>query len=121
MARVWLGRSELAMHLALLPPVLVPRLGTCQEFIVIDSAIFRPDTAGRAKVGDAALGADAGAGQHNGRAGRGQPAGNVRNFTLSKCHVELLTAKTHTSRRSKRLAIQLCHKSIRLSEITNFK
>src|SRR4051794_12745833 len=51
-ARVRLRRSELAVHLAFLPPVFVAGLGTFEEFSVIDGPILRPDTARRAEVGD---------------------------------------------------------------------
>ena len=83
-AGVGLGVGELAMHFALLPPVFVAGIGAFEEFVEIDGAILRPDATGRAKVGDAAFGADAGAGQDNGGFSISEPTGH---FFDAHCHV----------------------------------
>ena len=65
-ACIRLGIGELPMHLALLPPVLVTGGGAFEKLVEIDGAILRPDSTRGPKVGDAAFGADAGAGEEDG-------------------------------------------------------
>jgi hypothetical protein len=77
-AEVGLGVCEVAMHFTLLPPVFVAAFGARQELVEVHGAILRPHAPRRAKIGDPALGADAGAGQHDGRSRGSEPVGNLR-------------------------------------------
>ena len=76
MAGVRLGGGELAVGFALLPPVFVAGVGAFEKLVEVDGAILRPHAARRAEVGDAALGADAGAGEHDGGTRGGEPLGD---------------------------------------------
>ena len=79
-AGVGLCVGEFAVHFALLPPVFVAAVGACQELVEVHRAILRPHAAGRAEIGDAALGADAGAGKDDGASRRGKPVGDLLNI-----------------------------------------
>ena len=59
-----------------LAPVLMPCLRTAQKLLEVDRLRGGPDSPGRAIVRDAALRADAGTREGNGRPGSGQPPGN---------------------------------------------
>src|SRR5205085_6837343 len=68
-----LGRGKGRFHGKASPPGLVAGLLAHDELVEIDRAIFGPDAAGRAEVGDAAFRRDAGAGEgHDGGGFRDQ-------------------------------------------------
>ena len=98
-AGVGLGRAELAVHLGFLPPVFVPGVGAFEELVEKDRAIPGPHAARRAEVGDAALGADAGAGQDDGRSRRGQPMGDALDIRPNMRHERELTTEARRPRR----------------------
>src|SRR5690606_29538070 len=75
-AGVGLGLFEFDMRERLLPPVLLPGRRAGEKVVEVDRLRRRPDPAGRAKVGDAALGADPRPGEGDRPAGLGQPAGD---------------------------------------------
>lgn len=74
---VRLGGGELHMRLGPLPPVFDLRLRVAEIFVEQDRPAAGPDPAGRAKIGNAAFRADAGARKDDGRCGLGQPVGNA--------------------------------------------
>jgi len=81
-----LGCGKVGVAFTFLPPVLVSGLGTGQELVVVDGPVFRPHTTGRAEVGNAALGANSGTGEHNRPMGGSQPGGSLFNRVCFKGH-----------------------------------
>lgn len=65
MTHIRLRGSKLAVHLALLPPVLMASIRTFQKLVVVHRAILRPHSPGRPKIRNAALRANASAGQRD--------------------------------------------------------
>src|SRR5258708_2980377 len=62
-AGIGLGRLEKLLHLEAATPGLAPRLLRGEKLIEIDRRHLGPNAAGAAEIGDAAFGADAGAGE----------------------------------------------------------
>jgi hypothetical protein len=71
-----LGLGEVAVGFALLPPILVAGRGAGEKILKINGLVFRPHAARRAEIGNAALRADAGAGEGNGGSRVAQPSSN---------------------------------------------
>ena len=67
-AAVGFGRLEDVLHREAPPPGFAARLLGGQELVEIDRRHLRPDAARAAEIGYAGLGADAGAGEHDGAA-----------------------------------------------------
>ena len=79
MSHIRLRADELDMRFSPLAPILKPRLGIGEILIEQDRLSPRPDTSWRAKIGNAALGTDAGPGKQDCRAGTGEPIGDFVN------------------------------------------
>src|ERR671934_2921151 len=60
-----LGGGELRVHGKSPPPRLVPHLLAREELVERDRPVLRPEPAGRAEIGDTALGGNAGAGERS--------------------------------------------------------
>ncbi len=117
-ANVRLGGRELGVHFALLAPVLVAAVGTFHEFVEVDGAILRPDATGRAEVGDAALGADARAGEDDGGIGVGEPVRDLRDVSaIRRSHFPFATEDTDsTEKRIDDLRFTICDSEDRQSQ-----
>ncbi len=68
------GPAELLLHGETPPPAFVAHLLALQEVAELDRPHLGPDAAGRAEVGDAALGRDAGPGERHDDPGVGDQA-----------------------------------------------
>ena len=81
-AAIGLRAAEVILHREAAPPGLAPRLLGRQELVEIDRRHLRPDAAGAAEIGDAGLGADAGAGEHDRAARLVDQAGERGNLAV---------------------------------------
>src|SRR6476469_485451 len=100
MTRIRFAIAALGIQIALHAPVPSPRRSVAHEFVVIDSRIARPHTAGTAKIGNAALGADPRAGECDRASGTAKPTDKLVDGNVHELETRIAT-KRHKRHKNK--------------------